>query len=87
MIQEHNWLYETSIRGYRCMRFGALPAANQRRMTDCEGCGAIVPDIEMETLMDWTELTQDTPQRLDGIWHYRLRPMAALVGLVEEACR
>ncbi len=49
---------------------------------DCHGCSAVITDYRFNEVNLATEDGQDA---LDRLWHEELRPMAALVCLVEEA--
>ena len=97
MISQHNWFFDPQLEGYECVSFRDLPVANQRRMTDCKGCGAKVSISEVRRYerRNWLPMNLHSRsaryprttelETMDKLWHEELRPMAELCSLVEEA--
>ena len=99
MVAKHNWFFEPSVNRYLCVAFHNLPSANISRATDCEGCGAMVSLDEIYRYEGRNRINSNLHSRnaryprtkeldtIDKLWHEELRPMADLVGLVEEAAQ
>ncbi len=96
MISKHNWFYESSISGYRCSVRRNVPDV-RGRWQNCFGCGAEVSIDEVYQYEGRNQINSSLHSRsaryprakeletIDKLWHEELRPMADLVGLVEEA--
>ena len=86
-MDKHNWLVDHG--GYTC---GTAKRADPRTEFNCSGCNAIVHGDEITIKAfgpaghRWTDEDEAAfDAELDRVWHEKLRPMAELVGLVEEA--
>ena len=84
----HRWMWRPHLYAWDCV--GLQPDAPGDY--DCIGCGISISESEYrdnrpEEIPPWWETENDAQggALLDGLWHYKLRPMAGLVCLVEEA--
>ena len=85
MIVRHGWVYSKESSAWVCM--GLQPVST--KYYDCFGCGVSISRSEhsrnrsTENPLWWGNNTGASV--LDKLWHEKLRPMAALACLVEEA--
>ncbi len=82
MIVRHYWVNHGRGVGVVC---SSAESKTLAALFDCSGCGATIPAAELNIKNGNLWNHKHVWRTADHIWHERLRPMAALCSLVEEA--
>ena len=83
-ITKHNWgAGDPPSNGLTCLK--SYRAFASRDDATCSGCGASIPERIVDVITGNHQTWQRCEQAFDRLWHMKLRPMAGLACMVEEA--